>query len=312
MKRVSFTKTVKDEIISSDLGSPDKKKAFLSAYIKINGSVIFRNKLSILQLHFKDAKVAKYLYSLLIEIYKSDARLSYVNKNKSRHYIVEIDSGVDEMIDDLGVSFLEGKISKEVVYDDDTIAGYLAGVFLSTGSVNSPETSNYHLEMSFNNENYARWLLHLFPKYSHTNIDPRLIKRREKYVVYIKKSDQIADFLLLIGAVTACMDFENVRIDRDFVNNANRLTNVDTANMSKTVKSGKRQQEEIKYLINKYGLENLGNQKVQLVIKYRLEMMSAPLEEIASLVSMDLNTHVSKSNINHIFRKLHERYLASK
>ena len=199
-----------------------------------------------------------------------------------------------------------------MVYDDDTIAGYLAGVFLSTGSVNSPETSNYHLEMSFNNENYARWLLHLFPKYSHTNIDPRLIKRREKYVVYIKKSDQIADFLLLIGAVTACMDFENVRIDRDFVNNANRLTNLDTANMSKTVKSGKRQQEEIKYLINKYGLENLGNQKVQLVIKYRLEMMSAPLEEIASLVSMDLNTHVSKSNINHIFRKLHERFLASK
>ena len=312
MKRVSFTKTVKDEIISSDLGSPDKKKAFLSAYIKINGSVIFRNKLSILQLHFKDAKVAKFLYSLLIEIYKSDAHLSYINKNKSRHYIVEIDSGVDEMIDDLGVSFLEGKISKEVVYDDDTIAGYLAGVFLSTGSVNSPETSNYHLEMSFNNENYARWLLHLFPKYSHTNIDPRLIKRREKYVVYIKKSDQIADFLLLIGAVTACMYFENVRIDRDFVNNANRLTNLDTANMSKTVKSGKRQQEEIKYLINKYGLENLGNQKVQLVIKYRLEMMSAPLEEIASLVSMDLNTHVSKSNINHIFRKLHERFLASK
>ena len=312
MKKVSFTKTVKDEIISSDLGSVDKKKAFLSAYIKINGVVIFRNKESILQLHFKDAKVAKFLYSLLIEIYKSDAHLSYVNKNKSRHYIVEIDSGVDEMIDDLGVSFLEGKISKEVVYDDDTIAGYLAGVFLSTGSVNSPETSNYHLEMSFNNENYARWLLHLFPKYSHTNIDPRLIKRREKYVVYIKKSDQIADFLLLIGAVTACMDFENVRIDRDFVNNANRLTNLDTANMSKTVKSGKRQQEEIKYLINKYGLENLGNQKVQLVIKYRLEMMSAPLEQIASLVSMDLNTHVSKSNINHIFRKLHERFLASK
>lgn len=312
MKKVSFTKTVKDEIISSDLGSEEKKKAFLSAYIKINGSIIFRNKESILQLHFKDAKVAKYLYSLLLEIYKCDAHLSYINKSKTRHYVIDVDKNVDTMIDDLGVSFLEGKISKEVVYDDDTIAGYLAGVFLSSGSVNSPETSNYHLEMSFTNENYAKWLLHLFPKYSHTNIEPKLIKRREKYVIYIKKSDQIADFLLLIGAVTACMDFENVRIDRDFVNNANRLTNLDTANMSKTVKSGKRQQDEIKFLINKYGLENLGNQKVQLVIKYRLEMVSAPLEEIASLVSMDLNNHVSKSNINHIFRKLHERYLESK
>lgn len=131
-------------------------------------------------------------------------------------------------------------------------------------------------------------------------------------MIYIKKSDQIADFLLLIGAVSACMDFENVRIDRDFVNNANRLTNLDTANMSKTVKSGKRQQEEIKFLINKYGLENLGNEKVQLAIKYRMEMMSAPLEEIASLISVDLNKHVSKSNVNHIFRKLHERYLESK
>ena len=135
MKKVSFTKTVKDEIISSDLNSFDKKKAFLSAYIKINGSLIFRNKQSILQLRFKEAKVAKYLYSLLIEIYKCDAHLSYINKNKVRSYIIEVDNDVDNMIDDLGVSFLEGKISKEVVFDDDTIAGYLAGVFLSTGSV---------------------------------------------------------------------------------------------------------------------------------------------------------------------------------
>ena len=312
MKKVSFTKTVKDEIISSDLGSIEKKKAFLSATVKINASIIFRNKESVLYFDFTNAKAAKHLYSLLIEVYNCDAHLSYLNKNKTRHYIIEIDDNADDIIEDLGVSFLEGKISKEVVYDDDTIAGYLAGVFVSTGSVNSPETSNYHLEMSLKNENYAKWLLHLFPKYSHTNISPKLIKRRDKYVIYIKKSDQIADFLLLIGAVSACMDFENIRIDRDFVNNANRLTNLDTANMSKTIESGKRQQEEIKFLIEKYGLEKLGNQKVQLVIKYRLEMMSAPLEEIASLVSMDLNTHVSKSNINHIFRKLHERYINSK
>ena len=186
MKKVSFTKTVKDEIISSDLGSIEKKKAFLSATVKINASIIFRNKQSVLFFDFTNAKAAKHLYSLLIEVYKCDAHLSYLNKNKTRHYIIEIDDNADYIIDDLGVSFLEGKISKEVVYDDDTIAGYLAGVFLSTGSVNSPETSNYHLEMSLKNENYAKWLLHLFPKYSHTNISPKLIKRRDKYVIYIK------------------------------------------------------------------------------------------------------------------------------
>ena len=65
MKKTSFAKVVKDEIVSSDLQTEAKKKAFLSAYIKINGSVIFRNKKTALLLKFTDAKVAKFLYSLL-------------------------------------------------------------------------------------------------------------------------------------------------------------------------------------------------------------------------------------------------------
>lgn len=311
MKKISFTQNVKDELCSNEMETIERKKAFLSAYIKCEGVISFRDKNSVLLLKFNNAKRAKYLYSLIKQLYDNGVNLSYYSKNKSRHYLIEVHD-VDSLLEDLGVSFLEGKISKDVVYDDETIASYLGGVFLACGSVNSPETSNYHLELSISNDNYAKWLLHLFPRYNRTNLQPKLIFRRQRYVIYLKKSDQIADFLLLIGAVNCCMDYENVRIDRDFINNANRLTNLDTANMAKTLKSGKRQQEEIKFLIDKYGLDNLGDEKTKLVIKYRLEMVSAPLEEIASLISVDLDRYVSKSNVNHIFRKLHERYVASK
>jgi hypothetical protein len=39
----------------------------------------------------------------------------------------------DEIIEDLDIEFLEGKISKNIVFNDDTISGYLAGCFLASG-----------------------------------------------------------------------------------------------------------------------------------------------------------------------------------
>ena len=85
--------------------------------------------------------------------------------------------------------------------NDDTISGYLAGAFLASGSVNSPSTSNYHLEIALNSENYAKWLSKLFGKYKNGDIEPKITFRRDRYVIYFKKSDQIANFLIMIGAV---------------------------------------------------------------------------------------------------------------
>ena len=69
--------------------------------------------------------------------------------------MIEIADASEAIMDDLEISFLEGKISKNIVKNDDTISGYLAGAFLAAGSVNSPVTSNYHLEIALNSENYV-------------------------------------------------------------------------------------------------------------------------------------------------------------
>lgn len=306
----SFTKTVKEELCSNTYESQDRLRALLAAYIRINGSLIFRDRKSLLTMNTENAKIAKFIYQTINSTYNADAHLSFSSSNnkKKTKYVITITDASESIIEDLDISFLEGKISKNIVRNDDTIAGYLAGAFLSSGSVNSPKTSNYHLEISLNSENYAKWLSKLFSRYKNSNIEPKITHRRDKYIIYFKKSDQIANFLIMIGAVNACMEFENVRVDRDFINTTNRLTNIDTANMKKTYETAVRQVEEIKFIDETLGISNITNDKQRLVCKIRLENEAASLNDIADILSVQLNKDITKSNINHIFRAIHQLY----
>lgn len=312
MRKQSFTREVKEELCSNEYPSQNRLRALLAAYIRINGSLVFRDKKSYLSLSSENAKISAFIYKTLNDIYKSDARLIYetkTNLGKNRIYTIEIQEASETILEDLDISFLEGKISKNIVRNDDTISGYLAGAFLASGSVNSPATSNYHLEIALNSENYAKWLSKLFSKYHNSDIEPKITKRREQFVIYFKKSDQISNFLIMIGAVTSCLEFEEARMNRDLVNSANRLTNMDTANMKKIYETGLRQVEEIKVIDKAVGIENIENNKIRLLCSLRLENESASLTDLAVLMSERMGKDITKSNINHLFRSIHEMYL---
>ena len=307
----SFTSQVKEELVSNVYPSNDRLRALLSAYIRINGSLVFRHKRTLLQLNMENAKVGKFIYQNINDIYNTKAELivkERKNLNKTKSYMIEIDDDSETIMDDLEISFLEGKISKNIVKNDDTISGYLAGAFLAAGSVNSPVTSNYHLEIALNSENYAKWLAKLFAKYKNSNIEPKITSRRDQYVLYFKKSDQISNFLIMIGAVSSCLEFEDVRADRDLNNSYNRLTNMDTANMKRTIETGKRQAEEIRLIDQYLGIDNLGNIKERELCHLRLENEAASLQELADMMSERFKKTITKSNINHLFRSIHEFY----
>ena len=312
MRKESFTKEVKEELCGNEYTSQDRLRALLAAYIRINGSLLFRDKKSFLTLSSENAKIARFIYETINRIYNADAHLSFKNKNnleKNTVYTIEIQEASEAIIEDLDISFLEGKISKNIVRNDDTISGYLAGAFLASGSVNSPKTSNYHLEIALNSENYAKWLSKLFSKYHNSDIEPKIAKRREQFVIYFKKSDQISNFLIMIGAVSCCMEFENVRANRDLINSANRMFNMDAANMRRTYDTASRQIKEIKLIDEKLGIENITNNKVRLLCSLRLENEAASLQELSDIMSERMDTNITKSNINHLFRRIHEMYL---
>ena len=278
---VSFSQQVKEEIVNNEYNLEIKAKALLSAFIRINVTLLLQNRKTKLDLITENAKTAKFIYKLFNHYYQSDIQLEFSKKNnraKKIVYHVRVNSDVDSIIEDLKIDFLEDKVSRDITFNDASISGYLAGAFLASGSVNSPKTSNYHLELCFNNQNFARWVGKLFNRFRGYQLEPKFTKRRDKYLVYFKKSDQISNFLVMIGAVNSCMEFESVRIDRDFVNSTIRLANFDTANMSRTIKTAKRQKEEILYLEEHYGLDKFKNPKVKMVCDLRKENDSISLE----------------------------------
>lgn len=307
-KDVSFTTIVKEEI-SNQPFSEERKKSLLSAFIKINGELSIHDGKTSIVLNTENAKIAKFIYQILQQLYGISAQLAYLKTmkfNKSTTYRISINQNIDDLLDDLSISFLDGKISKNIVYSDDTIGGYLSGAFLASGSVNSPISSNYHLEISVDQDNYAKWLSKLLLHYNNGAFTVKITKRRNSYIIYLKKSDQIADFLILIGATNSCMEFENIRIDRDFANIGNRLANCDQANFEKTVKSAKKQIKDINIIDNSIGIDSLKTIKLRELAKLRLQNDDASMQELATLLSDKLNESVSKSNISHLFRQLHE------
>ena len=312
MRKESFTRKVKEELCGNEYTSKDRLRALLAAYIRINGSLVFRDKKSCLTLSSENAKITRFIYETINGIYNADAHLSFKSKtnlSKNTVYTIEVNEASDSIIEDLDISFLEGKISKNIVRNDDTISGYLAGAFLASGSINSPKTSNYHLEIALNSENYAKWLSKLFSKYQNSDIEPKIVKRREQFVIYFKKSDQISNFLIMIGAVECCLEFEEIRANRDIVNSTNRILNMDTANMKRVYETGVRQKKEILLIDERLGIKNLKNQKLILLCELRLENESTSLSDLADIMSQKLNKNITKSNINHMFRSLHELYL---
>ena len=304
--RTTFATEVKEEIVNGQYSS-DYLKSLLSAYIRINGHYKLSFTGSSLELRTNNAKIAKFIYKTIKDIFNPDIKFNFVkgkNLDKVTAYETIIESDADEILETLGIDFLETKINRKVVCSDETIAAYLAGVFLATGSINSPTSSKYHLELVLNNEAYAKEVVRQFNRYKSFDFIPKIIVRRGMYVVYFKRSDKIADFLIMIQAINSCMKFENIRVDRDFMNTTNRLTNFDIANMERTVEKANKQIKQIKYIDEVLGIENIANPKVRLLCKLRLQNESSSLSDLALKMGEELDTTMSKSAIARLFDKI--------
>ncbi|MCD8203593.1 MAG: DNA-binding protein WhiA [Coprobacillus sp.] len=308
----SFTQKVKEEVVSNTYESLPRLKALLSAFIRINGKIVLSSGEEKILLTTLNGKIARFMYSNISTVFNVKCHMVYekfehFSKNQTR-YSIYVEERAEEILTDLNVDLLEEKISSDIVFNDDTICGYLAGSFLASGSINDPVTSNYHLEIVVNDQNYAKWFLKLLSKFKGAHMEAKITTRRGKYVIYFKKSEMISDFLIVIGAVQSCMDFENFRVNRDYVNSRNRVTNFDNANMKRCLDSSTSQIEKIKYIDEVLGLSNITNEKLSLLCSLRLENDSASMSELAEIMSKKLGYEVSRSSINHLFRSMNELY----
>jgi DNA-binding transcriptional regulator WhiA len=56
------------------------------------------------------------------------------------------------------------------------------------------------------------------------------------------------------------------------------------------------------------GFDRIDNPKLKALMQLRLSHPDATLEELRGFLSEELNTSISKSNVNHLFRYLDQEY----
>ena len=156
--------------------------------------------------------------------------------------------------------------------------------------------------MSVNEPEYASFIMELM---NHYDLNAKMIKRRNKYVVYLKSAEKIGDFLRAIGASQSVMNFEMARIDRSMANTVNRWNNCDIANEVKAMSASTSQIEDIAYIIDKVGIEILDD-KTRTVALLRLDNPELTLNELADAYVQKTGQTISKSGLHHRFKKIKE------
>lgn len=306
---MSFSGEIKEELGIQISSARHCQIAELSALISMCGSVMIdSNNHYAIKIHTENVIVARKCFTLLEKTFNIRTEIS-IRKNLVRQsvsYWIIIKTHEDaikvlqatKLMKEDGEIFEELSIVKNVIVQQYCCKrAFIRGAFLASGSISDPEKS-YHFEIVCAVCAKAEQLQKMMNSFG---IDAKVILRKKSYVVYVKEGAQIADLLNIIEAHVALMKFENVRIIKDMRNTVNRKVNCETANINKTVSAAVKQVEDIVYIRDTIGLENLSDALKDVALT-RLEYPEATLKELGDL----LITPVGKSGVNHRLRKLGE------
>ncbi len=258
----------------------------------------------------KEALKAEFLgYLLTWKINTPDGNIEFLTENEfnvERFYKILFKLGLNYEPETYGKFFkttiFQNELTNEILGMDlntksDSLRSIVKGAFMSTGSVNNPE-SNYHLEMSLVEKKNAEYVLNICKSY---DVNLKLLESKGKFILYIKEGEEISKFLALIGANNGVMKFEDIRTTREVRNNVNRKVNCETANLNKTIDAAVNQVNDIK-LIQKLNKFDELSEDLQAIAIVRLEYPDLSLKELGE----QLEPPLGKSGVNHRLKKIHE------
>lgn len=166
---------------------------------------------------------------------------------------------------------------------------FLAGAFLSCGTISDPQKS-YHVEYVVPHKQLS---IDLVKVLSDNGIPSRVIGRRGVYVVYIKDSSAIENFLNLIGAPNAELQLIQVKVEKSVKNRINRENNFEFANIARTAVAVAEQIAAIEQIKKNDTYEFLPDdlkQTAELRVEFQDKSLSALGEEF--------NPPISRSAVN--------------
>lgn len=303
---MNFSTYVKEELCRINVANQALKVSELAGIVRMDGTILIGAQKSVsLELISENASVAKLSYLWLKELFKTECTITIQRRQKlkkNNRYIVSVPNQrqMRSVLYSLGMMNEEGmffnfEIPDELIGRDDKRRAYLRGVFLGGGSISDPLKS-YHLEIVTNSEIHAELVQQLIGLYG---IEAKLSYRKENILVYLKESNQISDFLALIGAHEAMMEFENIRINKTMRNEVNRLVNCETANLNKSVNAAQKQIQLIKEIESSVGIDALP-ESLKSIALLRINNPESSLKELGEL----MKPPIGKSGVNHRMRRI--------
>jgi len=311
---MSFSSEVKNELSRIE---PEKKCCMLSeisGFIRVAGSISLAGlgKYNI-KVVTENPAIARHYKKLLQDYFDIETKLQYGEgysikqnkKDKKISYIINIDpqNKSEQILRECGIllvkegyNYISDGVYDGIVRSKCCRKSYLRGAFLGSGTMANPEKS-YDLEFVVASETLANNIKHLIGTF--VDLSAKVVKRGNRYVVYMKKADYISDTLAIMGATNQVFALEEIRIKKGLVNTAKRAVNCDSANTDRTVDCAMRQIEAIGKINERAGLSSLTPELFEIA-SLRLEN---PYSSITALGEM-CNPPLTKSGVNNRLKKL--------
>jgi DNA-binding protein WhiA len=308
---MTFSEKVKNEIISKFSTSPCCEVANLSAFVRGSGTIATNGGFVGFEMVTENVNTIEFYREILVSLFgaevvekkvkdkltkKDKYLMSFVN---AKSLAVLVDLGILSVGAD-GIT-LNLNIDKYIIENDCCKKEYIKGAFIGAGSVTVPSTTEkthhgYHLEFVFSKYQTAEDFANLL---SSQGFLPKLISRKENFVIYFKNAEEISGILAYMNATKCYFELNDVIIEKDIRNDTNRKVNCEIGNLNKQVEASLKQIKNINVIIETVGLDSL-NKQLKDTAEIRIANPDATLEELSLIAG------VSKSCMNHRLRKLNE------
>lgn len=306
----TFTEEIKNEILKKPIEDEGCGIAFLSAFIRTNGSVISLGGNYGFEFVTENEKSAEYVCSLFGSLFGVNLSVvgaeldskSYKDKLKVEYIGAEAPQILSKLklavMSDDAFSLLLG-IDDELVSDKNRATAYILGAFLGSGSCTLPDEqtyskTGYHFEIVFSNKYTACDFADVLCGF---DILVKTVTRKDSVVVYAKSKEVISDILSVMQTYKCLKKLNKIVEFKDKCNNDNRISNCSVSNIDKTVTASVAQIKAIEIIAQTVGLQSLDANLFE-VAEARLADKNASMQELADRLS------ISKSCINHRMRKL--------
>lgn len=310
------------EIVKHDIIEIAEKRAsyaFLSGFIRGAGTLVISNRGVGLTIEHESEEAVKCVLANIVSLGFSDSfdLISVKPESALAEPSVKAVFSPETSAELLkrtrildGFDIIAG-IDDGFVENDKGLADYVRGLFLASGKVYIPDADakkkqGYHLEISLWSAAVAEDLVEVLLKMK--NIRASVVERKhdEKrgssihgVSVYIKDKEMISNFLALCGSNNAVFRLQDIILEREARNHANRSNNCSMANVDKTVKAVSETVLAIKKIERVMGLEKLPKPLYDTAVA-RLKNPELSMNELVG----EIPDRPSKSGLQHRLDKL--------